>query len=215
LTAGDIIRMADFLNWPVEKLFSEGFVGLRPFGVKENLFEINLGLQIPCKFRNNKQCDIYEARPLNCRLFPYWVFADIPKEKIPKYVDESYECVHNVELDEKTLEFYKKYCKEIALILEEESKITERLLKKFDLIYEMDVSKQDGYSSIARKLTMLMMKYKGVEFEKKYDEIRIQFATEKIDREIPDKFIFQLNRLRENPNIFSIEKLRQLGAHIK
>ena len=75
LTLGDISRFSEITCKSTEDLFREGSIGLMPFQTTEDpdIFEIELGLKIPCRFRKGKRCMIYGARPLNCRLFPFWI----------------------------------------------------------------------------------------------------------------------------------------------
>ena len=176
LTIGDLIRMAHFLNWSVEKLFQQNIVGINPFGVSENVFEYELGLTIPCKFRINKRCKIYEARPLNCRLFPFWIIAEVPQEKIKDFIDQSYECVHSVKLSKDTRKRYKKYKDKVVEILNREGDTTDEILEKHKLKHTVDISKQEGFEKVLEEIKRLENSFSGVELQKRSDKIKISFA---------------------------------------
>ena len=72
---------------------------------------------MPCKFRKNGKCSIYEARPVNCRIFPYWVFALIPENEVKRLLKD-YECKYNF----KDKKLYKNYQEALAKVLLEEAK---------------------------------------------------------------------------------------------
>ncbi|OGM02123.1 hypothetical protein A3K72_04090 [Candidatus Woesearchaeota archaeon RBG_13_36_6] len=182
LTLGDIIRIAHFLDWPVEKLFEQNIVGIKPFGVSENVFEYELGLTIPCKFRINKRCKIYEARPLNCRLFPYWLLAEVSQEKIKKLIDKSYECVHSVKLNEETKTKYRQYKDKIVEILNKEAEVTDRILEKHKLKYLVDISKQKGFEEVLDEIKQLEKRFPGIELQKAIDGVKISFAIRLLDK---------------------------------
>lgn len=135
LTIGDIWRIADFLKVNIEELFKEK-VGLNPFREPEfeNIYDIDLGLNLPCKFRVNQRCSIYPARPLNCRLFPQWVLAITPNEKIKDILKE-----HKCEYHPNKKEEYKKYRNELSKILFEESEFY-AIFKKINIkeLFEVD-----------------------------------------------------------------------------
>jgi len=128
LTVGDIWRIADFLKVNIEELFKDK-IGLNPFREPEieNIYDIDLGLNLPCKFRKNNRCIIYPVRPLNCRLFPQWILAEAPDEKIKQLLKE-----HKCEYDLKNKEKYRKYKQEIAKILFQEAEFYE-LFKKINI----------------------------------------------------------------------------------
>lgn len=143
LTVGDLIRISKFLKVPVSELFKE-HVGMNPFKdpSKGNFYEYEIGLNIPCRFRKNKQCTIYEARPLNCRLFPYWILAEVPEERIKEIVDESYECVHRIKINEKTKEKYKKYKDAVVDLLFKEGALTDKIMKRLNFKHSIKPTKK-------------------------------------------------------------------------
>lgn len=205
ITIGDIIRIANFLKCDIKHLFDKNIVGLRAFGDGKNKFQISLGLQIPCVFRKNSKCDIYTVRPLNCRLFPYWILADIPKEKIKHYVDPSYKCVHQVSMTPQVKSIYKKYTKELANILEQESRLTEQLLHKYNLSGSLDISKLPDYLEVEKELKKLSLSHKDIKLEKKSDAVRICFANKSITKKVPIEFIKEIEKYRDE-NYFSRRK---------
>lgn len=118
------------MNIPTEKLF-EKHISINPFGdpEKDNFYDYELGLNIPCRFRVNNRCEIYEARPLNCRLFPYWVLANAPKKDIPKIIDATHKCIVGFEPDDEKRKKYKAFLGKLSGILLKESKATEDFMK--------------------------------------------------------------------------------------
>lgn len=176
LTIGDAMRIAKFLNKPVKQFFNENIVGFKPFAVSENIFEYELGLTIPCKFRVNKRCRIYDTRPLNCRLFPYWILSEVSDDKIKDVIDDTYECVHSVNFNPESKERYKLYKDKIVEFLNKEAEVTENILKKHELSFSVDLSNQKGFEKIKEKIKQLEKEYAGVESQKKVDELKIQFA---------------------------------------
>ena len=67
MTKEDRQRMADHLKLPLEKFTQEycqrtdGFYHLKEDGVN-----------LDCRFLKNKRCSVYEARPIQCRTWPFW-----------------------------------------------------------------------------------------------------------------------------------------------
>jgi Fe-S-cluster containining protein len=216
LTVGDIIRLAKFLDWPVEKLFNEYYIGLKPFGVSENRFDIELGLTIPCKFRLRRRCKVYEARPLNCRLFPYWILAEHPKERIEAMVDKSYRCVHRVKLDDKTRARYKEYKDKIVEILKQESVVTDELLRKHSLMQSVDLSHCPEYIDLENQIIELKEKYSGVKLEKKIDELRINLVLELINRSgflnLLPGLVNELKEQELHAPLVPLDKIRNIEA---
>ncbi|MBD3248433.1 hypothetical protein GF336_00120 [Candidatus Woesearchaeota archaeon] len=135
VTIGDIWRIANYLNIPIARLFPEK-ISLNSFKdprTKET--ELDLGLNIPCRFRKDNRCSIYPARPLNCRLFPYWVIAAID-EKDLSTVLKGHKCSYSI----KDKERYKAYSKQLGNILLEEDKLFNIKGRKLDkeTILEME-----------------------------------------------------------------------------
>jgi Fe-S-cluster containining protein len=127
LTVGDIWRIADFLKTDIEELFKDK-IGMNPFREPEfeDIYDIDLGLNLPCRFRVNERCSIYPARPLNCRLFPQWVLGNF-SGNVKEILAE-----HKCGYDLSKKKGYKKYADEVGKILLEESKYY-RLFKKINI----------------------------------------------------------------------------------
>lgn len=213
LTIGDVLRIAHFLNKPVKHLFDESIVGLKPFEASENIFEFEMGLTIPCKFRINQRCKIYDARPLNCRLFPYWILSEVSNEKIKEAIDDTYECVHSVKLSPESKERYKLYKDKIVEVLNNEADVTENILKKHELSFSVDLSKQQGFDKVKEKIMQLENEFEGVEFQKKIDELKIQFAISLVDNtksQILAKVIVDATQNPSSAGVYAI--LDDLGS---
>lgn len=126
VTAGDILRLSEFLKKPVEQLIPE-YIGINPFGTPgSDEYDLELGINKPCKFRKDGKCSVYKARPLNCRLFPTWIIAEAPLEEINSIIDSGSKCNQN----HWTIEDKAKarmYMETISKVFWEETKSTEDL----------------------------------------------------------------------------------------
>lgn len=120
LTLGDIYRICEHEMITIDEFF-EKYGGLKPFGDPRypGEYEVDIGLDMPCKFWKNGKCSIYEARPLNCRIFPYWLLVRAPKERLKELLKG--ECEYT--LEKKDLKKYKEYQDAIAKILLEEANL--------------------------------------------------------------------------------------------
>lgn len=146
LTIGDIHRISEFIKMPVEELFKE-HIGINPFGDPDLIhYDMELGLNNPCKFRVDGKCSIYAARPLSCRLFPYWILAEAPLEKLRELLSE-YGCSYDITKKKDYLK-YKNILGEI--VIEESSwfdpkrKVNITRLKGFKGIDEEDLRKREA-----------------------------------------------------------------------
>ena len=113
LSVGDIFRICQFLKITIDEFF-EKYAGIKTFQDPRIGDYKDLGLNIPCKFRKDMKCTVYEARPANCRIFPYWVLTLAPEDKLKQVL--KYPCKYD--LNKKPI--YKKYQDAIAEILLEE-----------------------------------------------------------------------------------------------
>ncbi|MBW2982038.1 YkgJ family cysteine cluster protein [Candidatus Woesearchaeota archaeon] len=167
LTVGDIWRISDFLKIDVEELFKEN-IGMNPFREPEyeDIYDIDLGLNLPCKFRVNDRCAIYPARPLNCRLFPQWVLGNIPNIK---EVITDHKCDYNISRKKD----YKKYSGKVGNILIEESKFY-RLFKKINIKGLFEIKGKDiretEYNTVQELRKMFKDHLKIDEIKKAIDE---------------------------------------------
>jgi len=138
LTIGDIHRLTEFLGCSVEDLFKE-HMAMNPFGDPDLIhYDLDLGLNKGCKFRMDGKCSVYSARPLNCRLFPYWLLAEAPADKLKDLFSEN-----GFDYDLTKKKQYKAYKDALAVVLLEEAewlkidkKVNVTRLKGFDEINE-------------------------------------------------------------------------------
>lgn len=64
---GEVQRMADYFGLPADR-FMEQYLR-HHWG---DVFELNFPITEPCMFLEETGCSIYEARPTQCRTFPFW-----------------------------------------------------------------------------------------------------------------------------------------------
>jgi len=170
LTIGDLIRISNFLEKPISYIL-KNFVGINPFGdpEKPTKFSYEFGINMPCLFRKNERCAIYEARPLNCRLFPYWILVQTFVFNQNKIIDKSYKCMNNLELKKDKIKKYSDYSKIVGDILIQEASLTDNILYKLNIEHSIDLSKNKDYQK-------LVTKYK----DKRTNDNLKQLETEKI-----------------------------------
>jgi Fe-S-cluster containining protein len=199
LTLGDIKRICQHTKKTAIKLYKEGIIGIFPFGdIKESdIFELDVGLYIPCKYRikktqelnsknknQHKTCEIYPARPINCRLFPFWILADAPLEKVKEFASQ-HQCGkccgidENFENDRKK---YKAYKEELVNIIISEAKISDSVyenigIKKYIRTKE-SLTKIDDLNIIKQLISDLELQDFSDEFKKIDQEInKREFIT--------------------------------------
>jgi len=170
ITVGDLIRISNFLEKPINYIL-KNFVGINPFGDPENPtnFSYELGINMPCMLRKNERCAIYKARPLNCRLFPYWILVQTFVFNKKEMVDKSYKCMNNLKLNADNIKRYSDYSKIVGNILIQEASFTDNILYKLNIEHSIDLSKNKDYQK-------LIAKYKN----KKTGSALKQLETEKI-----------------------------------
>jgi len=170
LTIGDLIRISGLLEKPINYIL-RNFVGINPFGDPENptKFSYELGINMPCLLRKNEKCSAYEARPLNCRLFPYWILVQDFVFNKKEMIDASYKCMNNLELKRGKIKKYSDYSKVVGDILVQEASLTDNILYKLKIKHSIDLSKNKDYQK-------LINKYKN----KKTGSALKQLETEKI-----------------------------------
>ena len=72
LTAKDIVKLASFLNKPIST-FADYFEFDFTRFTKQRSFQWILKLHKGhCRFLKDGKCEVYEARPTQCRTFPFW-----------------------------------------------------------------------------------------------------------------------------------------------
>ena len=134
LSIADIARIAKFLNIGIGELIPK--IGFRPFANPENTneFDYEIGLNIPCEFREGERCKIYPARPLNCRIFPSFFLGNFETEQLKDVIDPSHKCIaEGISMTPEEKEKYKKYAEFIGNKILEEAKLTEEFYKKNSL----------------------------------------------------------------------------------
>jgi Fe-S-cluster containining protein len=138
--------MSGYIKLPIEELFKE-YIDLNPFGDSDlTHYDLDLGLNRPCKFRIDEKCSIYPARPLNCRIFPYWILAEAPLARLREIL-----AYHKCSYDIFKKKEYKKYKDILGEIILEEAKwfemkrkVNVARLKGFDDIKEQDFRKREA-----------------------------------------------------------------------
>lgn len=134
LSIGDIVRICKFLNCNIGNVLLK--IGIKPFGDPEtaNHYDYELGLNIPCEFRKGEKCTIYPARPLNCRIFPYFFLGNFEKDQLNEVIDPSHKCISmGIDFTEEEKEKYKKYAEFIGKLIMKEAKTTEQFYDKHGL----------------------------------------------------------------------------------
>ena len=129
LTFGDIQRLSVGSKKSVAELFSDGIIGFNPFFDPESeKYDIELGLNKPCKLRVSGRCSLYHARPLNCRLFPLWLIARAPADQLKKILSPGFKCAIGLKLSAAEKKAYRHYSDTLGEILLAESEKSDRIL---------------------------------------------------------------------------------------
>jgi Fe-S-cluster containining protein len=95
VTLFDLIKLSRFLNIPVSHIFSQHCrLGLA--ACKDHIQYMNLLIKMkkPCRFLSGNQCDVHDAKPLSCILFPelYQIQGEMP-ELSKKPLFRSFPCL--------------------------------------------------------------------------------------------------------------------------
>jgi len=206
ITIGDILRILSATGMDAKHLLGK-YIGINPFPSEtENFYDYELGLNIPCKFRKGKRCTIYRARPLNCRMFPYWIMAKVSKEKMKEIVDDSYTCVHSAKIDAKAREKYQTYVQQIGFLILQESKMTEDMMRFLKFERAVDISKN------AKEIEKKFRKFKGREFEKKAQEEKIKLCIKLLDKKEAKEALAKLANLIETIPPYPFASLEDLDV---
>lgn len=169
LTIGDIKRISDFLKIPVEDLFKE-HMSVKPFADPDFIhYDMDLGLELPCRFRIDERCSVYPVRPLNCRLFPYWVLAEAPPDRLKDIFSE-----HACSYDMLRKKDYQRYKEIVGNILLDESKFL-RIDKR------INISRMDGFENIQEE-NFRKKEQKKIDFIK--DKVKVKLNLEDIKQAI-------------------------------
>ncbi len=216
LTVGDVVRLAKSSGMTIKQLF-EKHIGIVPFPTDdENIYEMDLGLQIPCYFRENGKCSNYYGRPLNCRLFPLWMMVEYGK-KADDILNEMNKC-RGQRLEGKELEKTKKYVMMIKSLLMNETRLTEELMNGLGLKEKVDIRKLEGYEGLKKRVEEVRKTAMGEGAKRKAAEAeKINFikkhkraeAGRVIEEEIMkrglDKRIMPLNEMQFAENVMKGE----------
>ena len=140
--------MSEYLKKDIKQLFDENIVSFVPFIQDDDFskFDVELGLKKPCIFFKDNKCTIYDARPMNCRTFPYWMINH-------SIEDENTPCIKGVKPDVITNTLYNEYERIIGLTLIEQSEITDRFMKKINAVQRIDISNNKVYLEVNEKLS--------------------------------------------------------------
>ncbi|MBN2112387.1 YkgJ family cysteine cluster protein [Candidatus Woesearchaeota archaeon] len=134
ISIGDIVRICRFLKCNVGDILPK--IGIKPFGDPEtaNQYDYELGLNIPCEFRQGEKCTIYPARPLNCRIFPYFFLGNFANDRLKEVIDPSHKCIsEGIEFTDEEKEKYKKYSEFIGKLIMKEARLTDQFYEKYNL----------------------------------------------------------------------------------
>ncbi|PIY60414.1 hypothetical protein COY95_01880, partial [Candidatus Woesearchaeota archaeon CG_4_10_14_0_8_um_filter_47_5] len=113
VSLGDAIRIREGSGIAIPELFQK-HICLRPFGDPSDplVYTLDFGLGLPCNFRKDKRCSIHRFRPINCRLFPYWLVVQAYKTGDEAFLDRTYGCMAGIapgSVSEETIEAYIAY----------------------------------------------------------------------------------------------------------
>ncbi len=73
LTKQDIEKLSAYLQQPIENYAEQGYFTFTRFMDKlSRQWYLKGGGEKACQFLVEGKCSIYEARPLQCRTFPFW-----------------------------------------------------------------------------------------------------------------------------------------------
>lgn len=184
LTFLDIRMLSEALDKPVSKLFDEGDIAFLPFANGEDLslFDIEIGLNKPCKFYDGKLCKIYDLRPMNCRTFPYWILNnEIPNDLA---------CLQGVKLSKNNKTRYKSYEHVVGKTLIEQSEITDAYLISIGAKKTIDLSSDNAFQKLISEIKMA----KGIDEQKAVTKKMIAYAQKKMDKEEFKKYYGLIER---------------------
>ncbi len=146
ITLIEIKYLSDYLKMSVKELFEKDIISFIPFISTEDfsVFDVEFGMKRPCPLYKDNKCTIYEARPMNCRIFPYWFITnDMPDEV---------ECTKDVKPDPITFFKYRMYERMIGEMILKQSKDTEEFIKKIGTDQKIDFRDNEK----VKKLVKLM-----------------------------------------------------------
>jgi len=143
ITVGDLVRLGKDTGLSVADLFKK-HAGIVPFQTeKDFIYEMDLGLHIPCEFRKDLKCTNYQARPMNCRLFPLWILVE--KEDEADFILTELNKCKGQRLTGQSKIKTTKYVNMIKALLLNESKISDEIVKDLGLSKKVDIRELSGY----------------------------------------------------------------------
>ncbi len=138
LTFGDIARLSAFSKLPPLGFFRKGYALFQGFyNIEKGVYDVEFGLRRPCSFRRQARCSVYIARPLNCRIFPYFLLAKFSKQEITNMGKQGFLgmlelCPTNSEISK-----YSTYSEKLGKLILEESQVTDKVLSKLKSKYKL------------------------------------------------------------------------------
>jgi Fe-S-cluster containining protein len=172
-------RLCDFLGCGAEGVVDK--IGWRPFEDPENLkvFDVELGLKLPCGFRRDGRCSVYPARPLNCRMFPSVFLGNVPDDQLHEVIDATHKCiVEGISLTADEKSTYRESAHKIGEQILAEASVTEEWYVEHGLKRQVKVESDEEYG-----LDVMQ----GREETKK----RVQAAMEKIGNDNVDEAVLK------------------------
>ncbi len=106
----EVEEMAQFLKISPEEFLKKY---TRKIGEKRSLIEIKRGKNYDCVFLEDKKCNVYGARPQQCRKFPWWP-ENLESKKSWEEAAEGCEGINNPEAPLIPIEHILKVMKERA-----------------------------------------------------------------------------------------------------
>ncbi len=185
MTLLDIKWLSDFMKLTVKELFEKEFVTFIPFLKAKDfsVFEVDFGMKRPCPLYIDNKCSVYEGRPMNCRMFPYWF--------ITNRIEDDLDCIKSVEPSPANFIKYRTYERVIGEILLRQGKETEEFIKRIGATQTIDLSDEPD-------LKRLLKIYKKRSEENDKTSMRLakrlmRIAHEKVDRKRLDLKIELIN----------------------
>ena len=205
VTLGDVKRIAQFLGKDPKEILGKE-IKIRPFmdPNEPGKFELELGLPKPCHFWKDNRCSIYSARPLNCRLFPFWLFASLRDEQIKEQTLPGYDCVINANVDMDHRVTYREYVRRLSSQIMKESKETDEFMEINDFSDKITVQGMDDEIE-------LVMEGPGPKTEETYVKI-VQAAESKIKKKKYENMPETISEYLKTPEhkSASIEELEKI-----
>jgi Fe-S-cluster containining protein len=187
LTLADLKRICIYTHKTALQLYKEGMIGVFPFGDLDNngVFERDIGLYIPCKNRvvdkktKHKSCGIYPVRPLNCRMFPFWLLADAPLDVLSDF-QKNHKCGiccgidENFENDRKK---YKAFKDALAKVLVEEAEVSDKFFESIGVKKEIHTSKSYDEKDTLIVINDLVKELEKIDFSEIFSKIDKELET--------------------------------------